>query len=246
MKEYEKLFTNALESGDVATALAIAQQAFVEEPENENLLAWMCGNICEKQIPGGESLIVQFVDDFPSSLHPMRLYLSGMLLSQNQFDSASNEARIYLHMLKKEGIFHSPEKIAQNALLAEVVGRAFIQLTSVYTEAGARSYSKRALEYGSVFVSDYWKNVYTNEMNNLAQELENKKLRKLDMQWEEFFQSGKNLKQLIKLCQKQKFVTLEKRIGLIEGKFRYDAQYKVDESELFQVIFGENDTFGLF
>ena len=245
MKDYKQLFTNAQQTSNQAAALAVAHEAFTQEPSNEGLLAWLAGNVFEHQIPGGEQLIAEFVNRFPSSLHPIRVYLAAMLLTQNQFDSASNEARIYLHAVQQAKLFSAPDQIKNNPILNEGVGRAFLQLTSVYTEAGARSYSRRALHYGSQCISAYWQQAYNNEINQLATELQTTALQTLDAKWEAFFNSGNYLTELSQLCKQQGFTALEKRLSLIEGKFRYDAAYMVDENELFQIIIQQGDTFGL-
>ncbi|PIW37249.1 MAG: hypothetical protein COW24_00925 [Candidatus Kerfeldbacteria bacterium CG15_BIG_FIL_POST_REV_8_21_14_020_45_12] len=245
MIDYQKKFNDSLAAGNLEETLAVARAAFAEEPNNENLLAWVAGNLFENKIPNSEGLLNQFVGIFPNSIHPIQVYLASLLLSHGQFDSASNEARIYLNRLLIKGSLSSPGEIISNPILSEGVGRAFLQLTSVYTEAGARSYSLRALKLGLWYVSEYWKNVYQSEIQQLQQELAERKIRKLDEVWEDFFQYGNKMNKLITLCKKRGFVILEKRLALIEGKFRYNPEYKVDQSELFQVIIEDKGVFGL-
>lgn len=243
---YKQLLTTAINNKNATECLAITKAAFETEPKDDNLLAWIVGNLFEWKIPGSEQWIERFTFMFPGSLHPIQVYLSSILISLGKFDAASNEARIYLNRVYKNGLFHKTNAIANNPLLNEGAGRAFMQLTSVYTEVGARNYSKRALLYAAQFVSDYWKKTYQTEIQNLDRELQDHNNQATDAVWEEFFKSGKHLFQLIELCKKRDFSVLEKRVSLIEGKFRYHSNYVVDASEIFQVVvMGKDNTFGL-
>lgn len=238
-KDYKKEILNALNNNNIAKVEQLSKKAFEKEPKNEDLLAFIAGIIFEKQIWDIAEFIPEFLNRFPNSLHAIRIYFSDLLSRQNNFDSATTEARIYLRQIKENNLFgHLSNNIIKNS-----ISHGFLLLTSVYTASGARSYSKRVLELGNKFVSDYWKNIYKKELKTIDNELLDSENIETNNLWENFFNTGINADILFKRAKENGFDNLAKRIDLIEGNFRFNSDYKVNESEIFQLIYEDNGTF---
>lgn len=239
MIDFKGEIIKCLEKNELANIEKLSFEAFQNEPENEDLLAFVSAIIFEKQIWSCAELIQRFVIKFPSSLHGIRIYFSDLLSKQKNYDKATTEARIYLRIAKENNQLEKPiNKIVENS-----ISKGFLLLTSAYTEIGARSYSKKVLEIGKKFVDDYWKNIYINEINTLNTELTNKSNFEIDQKWETFFNNGSFSTELFDLCTNSKFNDLAKRIDLIEGQFRFDKDYKVNENELYKIVIENNNTF---
>lgn len=240
-KDYKNEILKALDKKDIAQVEMLSESAFNKESENEELLAFVAATIFEKQIWNVVKLIPEFVNRFPNSLHAIRIYFSDILARQNKFDASTTEARIYLRLVKDSKLLES----CTNDIIKNSIGHGFLFLTSVYTTVGARSYSIRVLELGSKYVSDYWRNIYSNELKTIDKELKEENNQGSNLRWEEFFHTGKNADDLFKLAKESGFEDLAKRIDLIESNFRFNNSYKVDDLEIFQLIYENNGAFVL-
>lgn len=240
-KDFKNEILKALEIKDFTQVVKLSESAFDKEPQNEELLAFVSAIIFEKQIWNAVKLIPEFVNRFPNSLHAIRIYFADILSRQNKFDSSTTEARIYLRLVKDNNLLEN----CSNDIINNSIGHGFLFLTSAYTTIGARSYSTRVLELGSKFVSDYWKNIYSDELKTIDKELKEPNNQESDSLWEIFFKTGKNADLLFKLAKDSGFEDLSKRIDLIESNFRFNSDYKVNELEIFQLIYENNGTFVL-
>ena len=239
MLDYRSEIIKCIEKNELVKIEKLSNEAFENEAENEDLLAFVSAIIFEKQIWNCTELIHRFVNKFPNSLHGIRIYFSDLLSKQRNYDAATTEARIYLRIAKENNQLEKPF----NNIISNSIGKGFLLLTSAYTEIGARNYSKKVLEIGKKFVNEYWINIYNNEINTLNGELNNKANTEINQKWDAFFDEGDFSTELFELCKTLKFNDLAKRVDLIESQFRFDTDYKVNENEMFKIVLENNDTF---
>jgi hypothetical protein len=239
MIDYRSEIIKCIEKNELVKIEKLSNEAFENEAENEDLLAFVSAIIFEKQIWNCTELIHRFVNKFPNSLHGIRIYFSDLLSKQRNYDAATTEARIYLRIAKENNQLEKPF----NNIISNSIGKGFLLLTSAYTEIGARNYSKKVLEIGKKFVNEYWINIYNNEINTLKGELNNKANTEINQKWDAFFDEGDFATELFELCKTSKFNDLAKRVDLIESQFRFETDYKVNENEMFKIVLENNDTF---
>lgn len=113
-------------------------------------------------------------------------------------------------------------------------------MTSAYTELGARSYSVRVLDVAKRISPAAAAQYFDPELVRLKEELHDSENQKRDSLWEEFFSSGSNIDQLYKLT--EAYPLMQRRIDLIEGQFRFNSEFKVEEEEIFWILCGDKST----
>ncbi|MGC0118608.1 hypothetical protein [Pseudoalteromonas piscicida] len=233
MIDYEKVGQELLTKGQHQKYVELVKKA-TNELSDENTLAKLVGLIFENDIVEGFWLIEDFVNKHPNSLHIIRVYLSDLWARQGKFDEAANEARIYLWMLNETGLLTSN---LDNPILLEGIARSLLLLTSVYTEAGARSYSIRVLQRGfSLRLAQHWKEHFKKEQRKLESELKEASCNKSDLDWEQFFGTGNCFVNIEKICEIKRFNYLQKRVELISNNFKFNSSYKVDEREQLMLV----------
>jgi len=168
------------------------------------------------------------------SLHIPRVYLADLHALSRRYDIASYHARIYLRQCKDNGKL---KNIQSSQIVREGVSRAFLLLTSVYTEIGARSYSERVLRFALKYsLSEKYKDHINKELRRLEEEKQNSSNRELNNQWEQFFLDGSYRIDLYKMCISKKSPLLAKRVDLWEGNFRYNSEFSIDEEEILTLV----------
>jgi hypothetical protein len=234
-KTYKQRIASAIETDSLANAVEIASDAFNDAQTEEDVLAWIAAVMYEKNIQAGFDLIQLFVKRFPNSLHLPRIYLAELLSRASRFDETTDHARHYLRLAQDSGVL---SKLSANAILNRGVSHAFLLLTSAYTELGARSYSKRVLERGLCLgLTPDWEHIMKEEMKRLEQELLDQNAAATDQLWESFFTRGKGADEVFRLCTERGFQLLAKRVDLLEGNFRFNADFRVDDQELLLLTF---------
>ena len=238
--DYKKEIIESLQRNDLKKTEELANSAFNVEPENEYLLAFVAtivfeNLILERQIVSSANLIFQFVEKFPNSLYPIRIYFSDLLIRQKNYDAAATEARIYLRVALDNNQFKKP----YNETIKDTIGRAFYFLTTAYTDLGAKDYSKRILNYALEYATPHWTEVYKQELLQLDNELKNQETKEINIKWEQFFESGVFANDLYNLCISKGFNDMAKRVDLLEGHFRFDKNFKIDKSEVLKLIYGD-------
>lgn len=233
----------ALQQQNTADFIEICHNAFADEQAREDDLAWLAGNIIETRIEGGLPFVHAFMQRFPDSLHPISVLYGGLLLggalpSKNQFDEASHIARLYLRRVKDAGLLQSDRPEIQDG-----AAKAFLHLTAVYTEAGARSYSVRVLELAMQLIAvPYWQEAYRAEIVTLQKELQSDSAcAARNAEWEQFFTTYSNLSQLHEMCVQAGFETLAYRLSALESQLRFgtiSAPLTFTE-EVWLVLFGD-------
>jgi hypothetical protein len=241
MKDYYAAINAAAEQNDIAALEELSREAFEQQPGNEHILAFVAGVIYEKNIRSRISLVPEFVERFPNSLHMVRVYLADLLGRDNKFDMATTEARIYLRLARDAGQFEKP----LNKIIAGAFQWAFLLLTSAYTMLGARSYALRVLQYANRFANAQWQSTYTAETETLNNELKDVNNLAIDKKWEAFFVDGSHVDFLYKHCADAGYPDMAKRVELLDGNFRFNPAFRIDEEEMFLLIFNKEEMFSL-
>ena len=249
MQSITKQAYEALQAGNEKQFIDICQAAFADPAASEDDLAWLVGNSIQSQIQPGIPYIYSFLERFPDSLHPISilyagLVLDGVLPADNRFDAASQTARLYLRRVKDAGLLQSDRPEIQDG-----VAKAFLQLTAVYTEAGARSYSVRVLELGMQLIAvPYWHDVYQQEMTALQNELQQPAYAEQNTVWEQFFQQYEHVQALHDQCVQAGFATLAQRLPAIESQLRFGtiSAPLPFEQEVWLVLITQDDAIGLY
>jgi hypothetical protein len=242
-KNIKKEILDALDKKDFEKIKKLSIKTFEKEPDNEDLLAFICGVIFENQIYDLNDLFFKFRDKFPFSLHPVRVFISELLTHVKKYDDATTESRFYLRTALENKQLESPH----NEIIKSFVGRAFYLTTCAYTEMGARDYAKNVINYANTILSDKWHNehwnkVYADEIKALDKELENEENIVINNKWNDFFKTGANANELYDLCTEKDFKDLARRVDLIESNFRFNTEFEVGISEIFMLIYeGEEE-----
>ncbi|WP_263773028.1 hypothetical protein [Propionivibrio soli] len=235
---YEERIRTALNENRIKEAESIARAAYLDGESEEHLLAWVAASMFERGISPAFDLLEAFVTRYPNSLHLPRVYLADLFSRSSRFDQATDLARYYLRQAKDSGAL--PD-LSSKRILQDGVSRAFLLITSAYTTLGARSYSRRLLEYGLKFeLADRWKDIINNELVQLLQELQSVAAVEVDKQWERLFATGFGADALYKKCIDEGFPCMAKRVDLLEANFRFNATFKVDEAEFFLIVMESN------
>jgi hypothetical protein len=175
-----------------------------------------------------------FIEEYPASYHLMRVYLAGLLADRHEFDEATEHARIYLRSIRDAGGLANMRRLPATQVGAT---RAFLLLTAVYTEAGARSYSIRVLNHAMDFPLSRTEEI-SGEIQNLEQELKQPALKEVDSRWEAMFNRGDGASELCELCDSKGFPALADRVDLIASNHAYGSAATVNDpkKELFLMV----------
>jgi len=242
-KDYFKLFNKHYENKSYSKADAIARKAFANKKSDEGTLASIAGSIYELKLTSSFDLLEEFVYMFPNSLHAIRPQLSDLLARSGSYDDATEEARIYLRLIYNNSMLN---KLSEDSIIQYGVSKAFLLVTSSYTELGSRSYSKAiltmALEYDLTEKSKNW---ILYEIKRLNEELLDAKNFKLDTLWSNFFDGGANTTALYEHCNNSGFPRMAKRVDLIESNFRYNSDYSISAESVFDLVTEYDDAFVL-
>jgi len=236
-KGYKEQIKDALAKSDSSAIERVARAAYQDSSSDEDLLAWVAGVIYEMKVVSALDLLNVFVERYPSSFHLIRVYLADLMTRLERHDETTDHARVYLRLAADHGLLSRLTE-QQLAVVREAASRAFLLLTAVYTTLGARSYSKRALEYGLQFaLLPSWVDTIKSEMSQLTAELNNPEINVLDGKWERFFSNGDHADELYKLCADRDWMNLAKRIDLMEGQFRLGAGDRVQgDKEILMLV----------
>ena len=233
-KDYSAAIRDALAQQDHAKAEKLAIDAFETSTTPEGVLAWICGAFYESGLPAHARLIALFVERFPDSLYPVRVFYGDLYARSGNMDVATAQSRRYLRLIRDSGTFPT---LGDTALLRDGVGRAFLLLTAAYTELGSRSYSRKALEFGlALAIAEHWRSPLQRELKRLGDELSVPELAAIDDKWVQFYDHGARGIELVELCRTKEFPLHAERVELIESKFRYNRHFACGEDELFLLV----------
>jgi hypothetical protein len=230
---------SALAAGLFKDAKEIAEKIFSDESADENVLAWTAGVLFEKHSPDALFFLRKFIERFPMSLHPARVYVALLFSERQDFDLSTYNARLYLRVVNDVRGFAS---LNSSPIVQDGAGRAFLLMTSAYTELGARSYSKRVLmralhyEFSAAFRSSI-----QAELARLDGELALEAVSLTDQAWEEFFRCGKGRTDLESLCLGKNCPIFAQRVSLLATKFTSDPSFAVTAEEVLMIQIAEGD-----
>jgi hypothetical protein len=175
-----------------------------------------------------------FLEKWPHSISPVRVEYASLLADSNHEDMATHLSRDYLYDLRQTGTL---EKISEMDIARTGAGRAFQIMTSAYTKLGARSYSKRVLDYALGHGAfGKLQEAYMMEKQRIDTELKQPRDAKLDAAWERFFESGRQGHRLIEWCDENSCPKMAQRVELIWQGFRFRRDYRVDASEILKHV----------
>ncbi len=241
MSEFENSIKQSLSTGNVNNIKNILETA-LSSFNDEHELAWAIGVVFEENIIDAFKFIPAFLVRFPKSLHPVRVFYADILARQGQYDSATDEARIYLRLLSESNLM---DNLKGKTVLLDGVSRAWLLLSSAYTEIGARSYSIRVINTGmNCPLPSSWIDAFKKELSQLNTELQSKELKSLDEKWEIFFQTADDWPFIDNLCKKKGFPLLRKRVELIKDNLKFKPSLSAN-AELLKIVQQNNNTFVL-
>lgn len=234
-EEYIRLIQDALERQESEEVAEHAGQGFEDYRDDEAFAAWCAAVAADMELPDAPAMMARFMERFPLSVHPIQVDWAESMIWQGKIDDASNEARAYLNRMHQAGL---KSYLEQSEAVRDGVCRAFLLLTAVYTEAGARSYSRRVIEYAMVLELDqWWQQRFSTEHHRLDEELLDPNLRSLDAVWEDFFQRGASRDRVLDLCARCRLPVLSQRVRLLAQAFDDVEGFSLGDDEIFQMVY---------
>lgn len=234
-EEYIRQIHRCLDRREHAPLDEALQQAFSDYSEEEDFTAWCAGVAHGVETPSAMELTARFVEHYPFSLHPIQVDLAEMLIRNDQVDQGSNEARAYLNRVHQAGL---EQEMKQAEPVADGVCRAFLLMSAVYTEAGARSYSSRVLGYAMLVQKhSYWSQQYRSELMRLEREASDPINGQTDAIWESFFLGGDFSEELSDRCRMLRFPILARRVETLARTFAHRPGFTTDDDEMFQMLY---------
>lgn len=231
-----KKFKDLLRSGQRQEAENEAREIFFKDDTEPYVKGWLACALFYSNFNSSYDLLYKFTEMHPDSLELARVYLAKILYDDGNFDSAANEARYYLRLVKD---FEFPylDDLSLNPYVQEGVSISLSIMRLTYQAFGALSYAKRLLQYAlSLNLTDDWKSYFKDQLEILNKELKNKTAIKEDKKWESFFSSGHNANDLIDQCEKSSFPLMARRVSLIADNYRFNANFKIDLDEVFAIV----------
>ncbi|MEO0575472.1 MAG: hypothetical protein AAF004_08410 [Pseudomonadota bacterium] len=238
----ESIVKQGLSTNNIKAIVEGLENALSSRDCEEHELAWAIGAVFENNLIDAFKFIPVFIDKYPQSLHPVRVFYADLLPRQGQYDSATDEARFYLRLLSESKLI---DDLEGKALLLDGFCRAWLLLSSVYTEVGARSYSKRIINTGLNYpLPSTWIETFKKELSQLDVELKSDELKVIDDKWEDFFKSADDWSFVDNLCEQKNFPSLRKRIELIKDNFKFNPSFNLSD-ELLKVVQRDKNAFVL-
>jgi len=233
--EYARLIQTHAERMEFAPLREMVNSAFEDYADDETFCAWCAGVAHGTDLEESDVILARFLERFPLSLYPVQVDWAERQVRREMFDDATNEARAYLNRVHEQGISIMAQ---DHDALRDGCSRGFLLLTSAYTEAGARSYSARVLEFAMLLqMEPFWQHRFRTEHRRLKEELQVPANKRLDDQWEAFFKSGKGASKLVKRCDKMFMPVLGKRVETIGELYKEDPGFRADEGEILQMLY---------
>ncbi|MEQ8822606.1 MAG: hypothetical protein RLY93_20405 [Sumerlaeia bacterium] len=220
----------------------LLRSAIEDYRADEDFCAWVASVAYGMEIPEAPEILNVFLKEHPLSIRPVQVDWAELLLREGRIDHGANEARAYLHRLNEFGL---AEHMELGALIADGVLRAFLMLSALYTETGARSYSLRLLDFAFSMPRDAmdppraaeWQARLEGELGTLRRELADERLRAVDRVWEEFFRGGVGTAELVWHCGQMYCPILAKRVEVLAEQFRDEPDFTVGDEEIFQMVY---------
>lgn len=234
-----KEFETAVNTKDYIKAITICDAALREQKENEFFNAAFVQALCEQRIPCFEQ-IRNFLEIYPNSLYPVRVYLAEVLCSDGAFDDCVSEARYFIRLVWDH--YHNDFNNVDHKRTKEFLLKAFILACTVYIAAGARTHAKKILMYAREYATSGWQQHYDMELVKLTEELKDETLQAIDAKWEAFFNNGLHYMELYQSCAEKGYTELAIRLRLLKQKFDNESDFKIDMNTFMLVVLTEDKT----
>lgn len=240
MPSLESLINKSLASDNVRDIVDCIEASFTSDDAQEHELAWALGVVFEKNIFEAFRFMPLFLEKYPKSPHPVRVFYSDLLARQGHYDFASEQARIYLRAVSDSRLI---EQLQGKPILQDGVARAWLLLSATYTEAGARSYSKRVLLTGLEYPLPFsWVEAFNGELSKLDEELRSHDIKCLDDRWENFFLNSEGWDYIDNHCNENELLMLKKRAELIKDNFKFNPSFNL-QGEILKLVKNDNGFF---
>lgn len=227
-------FEKAVQKKDTEQQVAILQKALNEHGFKSAIMSDLALAVANHGLPY-IAFLEAFCDENAETPHGAEIKLADFYAGLDKLDETTARARRFVSKFRGTD---SEKNLSKHPTLLTMFARCYLLMTAAYTRLGARSYSKRLLSKAiSLGLPQAFEDRMKNEIQLLDSELKTDKNLALDKKWEEFYQTGTNYSELYELCKAQQYPQMAKRIELIEGQFRFDSNFKVEESEMLMDIF---------
>jgi len=227
-------FENAVYKKDAEQQVAILQKALNEHGFKSAIMSDLALAVANHNLPYIHFLEA-FCDENSETPHGAEIKIADFYAGLDKLDETTARARRFVSKFRGTEM---EQRLVEHPILLTMFARCYLLMTAAYTRLGARSYSTRILNKAlSLHLPKTFEDRIKNEIYTLATELKNEKNRELDKKWEDFYSSGAHFYELYELCKTTKYPQMAKRIELIDGHFKFDSNFKVDDSEILMDIF---------
>lgn len=227
-------FEHAIQKKDSEQQIAILQKALKEHGFKSAIMSDLALSVANHNLPY-IAFLEAFCDENANIPHGAEIRIADFYAGRDKLDETTARARRFLSKFRGT---ETEKNISEHPVLLPMFARCYLLMTAAYTRMGSRSYSKRILNRAlQIGLPKAFEDRMTNEIRTLEIELQNEANANLDKQWEEFYATGANYKELHDRCLNSQYLQLAKRIELLKDKFRFDSNFKIGESEMLMDIF---------
>lgn len=227
-------FESAVQKKDSEQQVAILQKALNEHGFKSSVMSDLALAVANHNLPY-INFLEAFCDENAETPHGAEIKLADYYAGLDKLDETTARARRFISKFRGT---ETEKTLSEHPVLVTMFARCYLLMTAAYTRLGARSYSKRILNKAiSLQLPKAFDDRMRKEIQTLDTELKIESNLALDTKWEAFFSSGANFSELHEICKSSQYPQLAKRIELLEGHFKFDSNFKIDESEMLMDIF---------
>ncbi len=227
-------FESAVQKKDSEQQIAILQKALNEHGFKSAIMSDLALAVANHNLPY-INFLEAFCDENAETPHGAEIKLADFYAGLDKLDETTARARRFVSKFRGT---ETEKNLSQHPVLATMFARCYLLMTAAYTRLGARSYSKRILNKAiSLQLPKAFEERMKKEIQTLDTELKLETNSALDAKWEAFFSDGSNYTELYNICKTSQFPQLAKRIELLDGNYKFDPSFKVDEAEMLMDIF---------
>lgn len=232
--DFLSTFENAIKKNDSEQQIAILKKAIDEKGWKSTILSELALMVANSNLPF-VNFMEAYCDNNLDTPHGAEIKLADIYAGQNRLDEATARARQFVSKLRGS---EAEKDFTQHPILLTMVARCYLLMTAVYTHVGARSYSQRLLKRAlSLKIPAPLSEKMKNEIHSLDREMADSNNKQINDKWEAFFNSGTNFHELQTHCLNKNAPHLARRIELIDGNFKFNSAYKVDDAEMLMDVF---------
>lgn len=227
-------FEKAVQKKDSEQQIAILQKALAEHGFKSAIMSDLALAVANHNLPY-ISFLEAFCDENAETPHGAEIKLADFYAGLDKLDETTSRARRFVSKFRGTEV---EKNISAHPVLLTMFARCYLLMTAAYTRLGSRSYSQRLLTKAiQMGLPKAFEDRMNSEILTLNNELKIETNLSLDKKWEEFYATGANYDELHELCIRSQYLQMAKRIELLEGKFRFNVDFKIDDSEVLMDIF---------